>query len=505
MSTINRDFRFNDAKSRHKRHPALSWGLFALASIVIGVVVASTGDFSSEAPDLAEQASAELTTLALPLKAQEAITDVPTRSVALPLKPKGAPRETVELETRTLNNEPQTRVTRESIRLPLPELQAQQEIIDDIQQQGDRQWRELKVKPGDSMARLFKRANISPQQLDELMKSGKAVKKLKRIFPGDTIRVLTDDNGVLQALSYEINHESYLLAERQDGKLVASIEQYEIEKRTAHASGTIKSSLFLAAAEAGVSENIIMELAGIFGWDIDFVLDIRKGDTFNVLYEELYRNGEKIADGEILAAEFVNNGKAYRAVRYVNPQTNRAEYYSEDGKSMRKAFLRTPVHFSRISSRFTTGRKHPILNKIRAHKGVDYAAKRGTPIRAAGDGKIIYRGKKGGYGKTVIIQHGSRYSTLYAHMNNYKRGQRVGGKVKQGEVIGFVGSSGLATGPHLHYEFRVNGVHRNPLTVRLPTAQPVPKRFKLDFETKTRPVLAQLDLLTRTQLAANSP
>lgn len=495
MSTINRDFRFQgDVQSRRKRHPALSWGLFALASIVIGVVVANTTDFTDSELPVNSQI-----VVPLPLKgndAEAAIVSGRTSAEDVESVPAVEPPASVA-------SEPQRRISRESIRLPLPELQARQEIIDNLQHQGEHQWREFKVRPGDSMARLFKRAGISPQQLDQLMKSGKAVKKLKRIFPGDIIRVLTDENGTLMALSYEIDHQSYLLAERHDDKLVASIEQYEIEKRTAHASGTIQSSLFLAAAEAGISENIIMELAGIFGWDIDFVLDIRKGDTFKVLYEQLYRNGEKIADGDILAAEFVNNGKTYRAVRYVNPQTRRAEYFSEDGNSMRKAFLRSPVNFTRISSRFSSGRYHPVLHKIRAHKGVDYAAKRGTPVRAAGDGKIIYRGKKGGYGKVVIIQHGSRYSTLYAHLNNYKRGQRVGSRVKQGETIGFVGSSGLATGPHLHYEFRVNGVHRNPLTVRLPTAQPVPKQFKPDFEAKTRPVLAQLDRLSRTRLASN--
>ena len=499
MSTINRDFRFHHrARTRSQRHPALRWGLFALASIVIGVVVANTGEFKRE-----QTAPQQLTGVALSLTNPDDTSPADTVSRVLPLKQHNTPASRHDEKTAVIPNTPQTRISRESVRLPLPELQAQQAIIDDIEQQGNRHWQELKVRSGDSLARLFKRAGISARQLDELMKSGKAVKKLRRIFPGDTIRVLTDDNGTLQALSYEIDPQSYLLAERQHGKLVASIEQYDIETRTAHASGIIQSSLFLAAAEAGISENLIMELAGIFGWDIDFVLDIRKGDSFHVMYEELYRNGEKIADGNILAAEFVNNGKAYRAVRYINPQTNRAEYYSEDGKSMRKAFLRSPVHFSRISSKFSTGRKHPVLNKIRAHRGVDYAAKRGTPIRAAGDGKIVYRGKKGGYGKTVIIQHGSRYSTLYAHMNHYKRGQRVGKKVKQGEVIGFVGSSGLATGPHLHYEFRVNGVHRNPLTVRLPDAQPVPKRYRLDFETKTRPLLAQLELLSQTRLAAN--
>jgi len=292
------------------------------------------------------------------------------------------------------------------------------------------------------------------------------------------------------------------MVERTHGVLVAKTYNHQIETRETHASGVIDSSLFLAAKESGISQNIIMELANVFGWDIDFALDIRKGDSFSVLYEELYRNGEKISDGNILAADFTNNGKVYRAVRYTNPQTNVSEYYTPDGKSMRKAFLRTPVNFTRISSRFTTSRYHPVLHKFRSHKGVDYAAKRGTPIYAAGDGKVIFKGKKGGYGNVMILQHGTKYTTLYAHLKTYNRKLRNGSKVKQGQTIAYVGSSGLATGPHLHYEFRVNGVHRNPLTVKLPISNPVPKRYLADFELSTTPVLAQLDLVTRSQQVA---
>ena len=217
-----------------------------------------------------------------------------------------------------------------------------------------------------------------------------------------------------------------------------------------------------------------------------------------MLYEELYLDGERIGTGDILAAEFTNKGKIYQAVRYTDQQGH-TDYYSPDGHSMRKTFLRSPVAFSRISSRFSTGRKHPILNRIRAHKGVDYAAARGTPVKATGNGKIILRGKKGGYGKTVVIKHGSNYSTLYAHLNSYARGLRNGSRVQQGKIIGYVGSTGLATGPHLHYEFLVNGVHRNPLTVKLPDAAPLPKKYRQDFKLATENLLAQLELAkTRT-------
>jgi murein DD-endopeptidase MepM/ murein hydrolase activator NlpD len=242
-----------------------------------------------------------------------------------------------------------------------------------------------------------------------------------------------------------------------------------------------------------------MELAGIFGWDIDFALDIREGDEFRLVYEEQFLDGEKIRNGNILAAEFVNRGHSYRAVRY-QAKNGRADYYTPTGQNMRKAFLRSPVDFRRISSRFGK-RHHPVLNRMRMHKGVDYAAARGTPIRATGDGKIIYRGRKGGYGKTVIIRHGSKYSTLYAHMSSYNRKVRHGSRVKQGQIIGYVGATGRATGPHLHYEFRVHGAHRNPLTVKLPSAASIDKKLKSDFLQQTRGLIAQLDGLQRVDVA----
>jgi murein DD-endopeptidase MepM/ murein hydrolase activator NlpD len=277
---------------------------------------------------------------------------------------------------------------------------------------------------------------------------------------------------------------------------------YQLDAYPVYREGTIESSLFEAAADADIPEDVIMNLVGIFGWDIDFSLDIRRGDRFGIVYEELYRDDVKIRSGRILAARFINNGKTYRAVLYTDPEGN-SDYYSPDGKSMRKAFLRSPVEFSRISSRFSNKRWHPILSKWRSHKGVDYAAPRGTPVKAAGDGKVIHVGTQGGYGRLVVIRHGGRYTTAYGHLNGYARGIRVGAKVKQGQIIGYVGSSGLATGPHLHYEFRVNGVHRNPLTVKLPEAEPVQPSYLADFEENTRIYLSMLRLMDR-RLADNS-
>ncbi|MCK4704389.1 MAG: hypothetical protein KAT90_02820, partial [Gammaproteobacteria bacterium] len=297
MTIINQDFRI---KEKHDKHPRLRWLLFAAGCAVLGAVIASTNTGSDD-HDSEILVNDELDSKSLP-----AFTEyVPSPSTAARL----------------------------SFELTLPELQAQQEIIDDINNGIPKQWREFKVKRGDNLAVLFKRAGIKPQQLAEMMNTGSAVKRLIKIHPKDILRILSDDEGNLQALSFEIDHEKYLMVERKYGLLQANIFKHDIEIRTAHSSGVIDSSLFLAAQEAGISQNIIMELAGIFGWDVDFALDIRKGDNFTVVHEEMYRNGEKIKDGNILTAEFVNQGKTYQAVRYTNPENNRSEFFTPDGKS----------------------------------------------------------------------------------------------------------------------------------------------------------------------------
>ena len=363
-------------------------------------------------------------------------------------------------------------------------------------------WHEVTIKSGDSLAGIFSRLNIPPKQLHDLLKQGGAASNLKRIYPGQTLRLMTSDDHGLVKLTYQIDRLSTLEINRDGKKFEISTTHLTPEIREVSASGIIDSSLFVAAQKAGLSDNLTMELAGIFAWDVDFALDIRKGDQFTVLYEEQYLDGENIGHGNILAAEFVNHGKRYRAIRYTDA-SGKTDYYSLDGKSMRKTFLRSPVEFSRISSRFSLGRKHPILNRIRAHKGVDYAASRGTPIKATGNGKIVHRGKKGGYGNTIVIQHGSKYSTLYAHMSKYRGGLKTGSRVKQGQTIGYVGSSGLATGPHLHYEFRINGAHRDPLKVKLPGADPLNKKYMEDFGTKADGLMAQIERVRDIRLAKN--
>jgi len=367
----------------------------------------------------------------------------------------------------------------------------------------DSEWQEVTVKSGDSLAAIFSRVGISAGELHALLEQGGATHNLKKIYPGQTLRLMANDDQQLLRLSYKIDALSTLNVSRKGDEFDISTTHRTPERRVKNASGSIDNSLFVSAHAAGLSDSMTMELAGIFGWDIDFALDIRKGDQFTVLYEELYLDGERIANGDILAAEFINQGTHYQAVRYTDAG-GKTDYYSLDGKSMRKAFLRTPVEFSRISSGFSLGRKHPILNRIRAHKGVDYAAATGTPIKSTSNGKIVFRGKKGGYGNTIIIQHGTKYSTLYAHMSKFRSGLNTGSRVKQGQVIGYIGSSGLATGPHLHYEFRVDGVHRNPLTVKLPGAEPLDSKYLADFSRKADSLMARLDLVRNVQVAANS-
>lgn len=361
-------------------------------------------------------------------------------------------------------------------------------------------WETITVRRGDTLAAIFQRHKLPARDLHAVMALGKPTETLKRLYPGQQFRVRVDDEGRLDTLVYKIDALEALYVERgSDGTFSSRADKRPLETRTNFASAVIEHSLFLAGQSAGLSNALIMELANIFGWDVDFVLDIRRGDSFNVLYEEHYLDGRKLKDGAILAAQFTNQGKTYEAIRFETGD-GQVSYYAPDGLSMRKAFLRSPVHFSRISSGFGN-RYHPVLNRMRSHKGVDYAAPTGTPIRAAGDGKVIFRGWKGGYGRTVIIQHGGRYSTLYAHMSRFASGVDSGSRVRQGQVIGYVGMSGTATGPHVHYEFRISGVHRNPLTVQLPKADPIGEDFREVFEQRARRLLAQLKLHKQTELA----
>ncbi|HIL92560.1 MAG TPA: peptidase M23 [Cycloclasticus sp.] len=360
-------------------------------------------------------------------------------------------------------------------------------------------WQEYTVKSGDSLARIFNQLNYSPTTLHNIMQLGSKAKLLKNIKPGHTLRFAENSEGECIAVAYDIDRIKTLNIQSTTNGYSASISEKPVEIAHSVATSEINSSLFYDAKQAGLSDKTIMELANIFGWDIDFSQGLRPGDSFTLLYESKYIDGKRIENGNILAAEFINRGNKYQAVRFENKQGH-AEYFSADGNSMRKAFLRNPIDFARVSSRFNLRRKHPVLNRIRAHKGVDYAASTGTPIKSTGDGKVIFRGVKGGYGRVVIVQHGQKYSTLYAHMSKYGR-YKKGSRIKQGQTVGYVGMTGLATGPHLHYELRINGVHRNPLTAKFPSAKPVSKNLLAQFKQHVAPLLAQLEIAKQTQLA----
>jgi murein DD-endopeptidase MepM/ murein hydrolase activator NlpD len=326
--------------------------------------------------------------------------------------------------------------------------------------------------------------------------------RLDELRPGDTITLVHAD-GLLQSLSRRISESETLTVARNDDRFVATIDSTPIETRRTRAHGVIESSLFVAARAAGVSSELIMHLANdIFGWKIDFALEIQPGDQFDIVYEQKYREGEYIGDGRILAAGFVNEGVSHRAIFFESSDKNVTGYFGADGRSMRRQFLRAPLDFTRISSNFNPSRRHPILNTIRAHRGVDYAAPTGTIIKAAGDGRVSFVGLQGGYGRVVILEHGGGISTLYGHMSRFVKGLRNGQRVGQGETIGYVGSSGAATGPHLHYEYRVNGAHKNPRTVSLPDAAPIPITYMPEFQSRSGALLAELDRADSPSVAA---
>ena len=357
----------------------------------------------------------------------------------------------------------------------------------------------LTIGRGDTLDKLFRKHDLDLGHLSEIAKLDEARKRFRKLKPGDQFEI-THDEGDLVSMYSNLSLTSALKIERAESGFKAEIVDRPIEKRKRLAYGTIQSSLFESAADAGLSDRVIMNIAGIFAWDVDFVLDIRSGDNYYVQYEEIWQDGEYVTDGEIVAAEFNNNGRTHQAIRFIDDE-GRSDYYTPDGHSVRKAFLRAPVDFTRISSNFNPRRRHPILNTIRAHRGVDYAAPRGTPIKAAGDGKVIFRGVKGGYGNTIILQHGGNITTLYAHMSRFA-GVRIGSRVRQGQTIGYVGSTGLATANHLHYEYRLNGVHRNPRTVELPQADPIDQRYRRQFLATVEPILQELEKFKNTQLAS---
>lgn len=393
-----------------------------------------------------------------------------------------------------------------TVALPVDEMDAAEITSDvlepeiEVEPEPDYDRLTLTVGRGDTMEKLFRNNSLSISHLMQIAQLDDAKQRFRRIKPGDVFEVEHEDGQVF-SLHSKLDLTTALQIDRVDDNFTAQIIERPVERRKRHAYGVIESSLFESAAQAGLSDKTIMNVAGIFAWDVDFILDIRSGDNYYVQFEEIWQDGEYVTDGEIIAAEFNNNGRQIQAVRFKDGENN-TDYFTPEGDSVRKAFIRAPVDFTRISSNFNPKRRHPILNTIRAHRGVDYAAPRGTPIKAAGDGKVIFRGTKSGYGRVVILQHGGNITTLYAHMSGYDAKARLSTRVRQGQTIGYVGMTGLATANHLHYEYRLNGVHRNPRTVSLPDAEPIADQYREQFLTEAAPILEELERFKSTQVAS---
>ena len=361
--------------------------------------------------------------------------------------------------------------------LPIEEIEFNEKFSKELEQTKTYQIHE--VEDGENLSIIFENFGVPLNtaykifRLDskKIVTNIKPGEKMRFEYSGEnltSIEIIKDRiNSILISLNPEIVFKN----------ITKSIELVESYK-----GGTIQSSFYEAALDADIPEAIIMDFAYIYGWDVDFVFDIREGDEFHVIYETPYSEGEKVKNGDIVLAKFINKGKTYYANRFYTSK-GKKEYFDEEGNNMQKAFLRAPLDFAYISSHFNPNRMHPVLHKIRAHNGVDYAAKRGSPIRTTGDGVVSFVGQRNGCGKEIVIKHSNEYSTRYCHLENFSKGLKKGKKVLQGETIGFVGSSGLATGPHLHYEFKIGDKRIDPVKVKLPSAEPVPQNLKLSFDT----------------------
>ena len=361
-------------------------------------------------------------------------------------------------------------------------------------------WHETRFERGDTFAALLNRLGVDGADTTLLLKQHGGAKPFRALRPGMTVHARTSDLGQLLELRF-VSGEATVLGFARDGERFSVVdESAELVRRVYLKKGEIRSSLFAAADEVGLPDSVTIQVAEVFSGDIDFHRDLRRGDRFTVAYEVLHHQGRPLRSGRVLAAEFVTGKKTLRAVWFVD-EDGKGGYYAPDGSNLRKAFLRSPLEFSRVTSGFSM-RLHPILNEWRAHKGVDYGAPAGTRVRATGDGVVEFAGRQGGYGNFVVVRHYGGITTAYAHLNGFGSGIHRGARVAQGDVIGFVGSTGWATGPHLHYEFRVNNEHRNPLTIAMPAAVPVAPHQLGAFRASAGPLAAQLELLAHTSFAA---
>lgn len=359
--------------------------------------------------------------------------------------------------------------------------------------------REERIQRGDTLAGVLSRLRVEDHDAIRYLRSSSEARAMRQLVPGRVMRARTTDEGKLVDLRYTAAGTVHTVWSEGEAFRVSE-QDAPLETRVMMKSGEIRSSLFAATDAAQLSDSVASQIADIFSTDIDFHRDLRRGDRFTVVYEMLYDAAEPVKSGRVLAAEFVNQGKTYQAVWFRHAD-GPGGYYTLDGRNFRKAFLRSPLEFSRISSGFTTSRFHPVLQRWRAHTGVDYAAPTGTGVKAVADAIVDFAGRQGGYGNVVILRHQKRYTTLYAHLSGFARGMRTGTRVSQGDVIGYVGATGLATGPHLHYEFRIDGVHQDPLRVVMPDAPPITAEYRAAFDAVARPLGQRLGLLRGTNLA----
>ncbi len=361
-------------------------------------------------------------------------------------------------------------------------------------------WHSEWIQRGDTVSELLRRLNVQDEAADNFLRRATETGSLRQLRPGKRVQAKTGADSHLLALSYIDNDGNQIIIASDSGQFKVASQPALEERRMFVQTGEISSSLYAATDEANLPDAVANQLVEVFGGDIDFHRDLRRGDKFSVIYEQPFLNGEATRNVRILAAEFVNHGRTLQAF-YFETTDHGGDYFSPDGKSMRKAFLRSPIEFSRVSSGFSNSRFHPVLNRWRAHKGVDYAAPIGTKARATADGVVAFVGKQGGYGNVVILNHQGHYQTVYGHLSGFASGIRRGQRVSQGELIGYVGKTGLASGPHLHYEFKINGVQRDPLKVALPDGKPISEAQQSVFMEKAQILHTRLSLLRNTRIA----
>jgi len=392
-------------------------------------------------------------------------------------------------DTNTLNISPETVI--EAIALPELESNSEQEVFQ----------RDSQIQPGDTLASALSRLNVNDVEIQRLLATDAVRQTATRVRSGQRIQATTTADGKLLEFRYVRAGDDSLTVLREGEEYVAESNDALMESRVVMRSGRINSSLYAATDSAGIPEKIADQIAETFSTSIDFRNDLRRGDTFSVVYTVNYRNGEPVAVGKMLAAEFINAGKNHRAVLFQDP-SGREAYYTPEGESLKKGFLRSPLEFSRVTSSFSNSRKHPVYGFHRAHTGVDFGAPTGTRVKATGDGIVKFMGRKGGYGNIVILRHNNGFETYYAHLNGFASGMRNGTVVNQGQVIGYVGATGTATGPHLHYELRIASRPQNPMTVKLPGSPPLPASLKSGFLQQTAKWGGKLELMRGTNIAA---